>query len=80
MVVDQLGTILTGTAPLEYVKDIRTAIIYILNVLVTRQRPKILLKRPEYGKPRSRVMELGRRMIKDANATRCRRAGRKIAT
>ena len=41
MVVDQLGTILTGAAPLEYVKDIRTAILYILNVLVTRQRPRI---------------------------------------
>ena len=33
MVVEQLGIVLTGAAPLEYVKDIRTAIIYILNVL-----------------------------------------------
>ncbi len=68
MVVDQLGTILTGTAPLEYVKDIRTAIIYILNVLVTRQRPKILLMRPEYKKAKNRVIELGHKMIKDAKA------------
>ncbi len=68
MVVDQLGTILTGAAPLEYVKDIRTAIIYILNVLVTRQRPKLLLKRPEYKKAKVRVMELGHKMIKDAKA------------
>ena len=68
MVVDQLGTILTGAAPLEYVKDIRTTIIYILNVLVTRQRPRILLKRPEYKKARAKVMELGHQMIKDAKA------------
>lgn len=68
MVVDQLGTILTGAAPLEYVKPIRTAILYILNVLVTRQRPKVLLMRPEYKKAKSKVMELGHKMIKDAKA------------
>ena len=68
MVVDQLGTILTGVAPLDYVKDIRTATLYILNVLVTRQRPRILLKRPQYRKARSRVMDLGRQMIRDAKA------------
>lgn len=68
MVVDQIGNILTGNAPLEYVKDIRTAILYILNVLVTRQRPKILLQRPEYKKARNRVIELGHKMIADAKA------------
>jgi cytochrome P450 len=68
MVVDQLGTILTGAAPLEYVKDIRTTILYILNVLVTRQRPKILLRRPEYRKAKARVFELGHKMIRDAKA------------
>lgn len=68
MVVDQLGTILTGAAPLEYVKDIRTMILYILNVLVTRQRPKILLKRPKYRKAKARVFELGYKMIEQAKA------------
>ena len=68
MVVDQLGTILTGAAPLEYVKDIRTTILYILNVLVTRQRPKILLKRPQYKKAKARVFELGESMIANAKA------------
>jgi len=66
MVVDQLGTILTGAAPLEYVKDIRTTILHILNVLVTRQRPKILLKNPQYKKAKSRVFELGQKMIDQA--------------
>ncbi len=68
MVVDQLGTILTGAAPLEYVKDIRITILHILNVLVTRQRPKILLKRPVYKKAKARVFELGQKMIDQARA------------
>ncbi len=70
MVVDQLGTILTGAAPLEYVKDIRTTILYILNVLVTRQRPKFLLLRPKYKKAKARVFELGNKMIADWFANR----------
>jgi cytochrome P450 len=68
MVVEQLGLILTGSAPLEYVKDIRTTILYILNVLVTRQRPKFLLMRPEYKKARSKVYELGYKMAATAKA------------
>ena len=68
LVVDQLGTILTGAAPLEYVKDIRVTILHILNVLVTRQRPKILLKRPIYKKAKARVFELGEKMIAQAKA------------
>lgn len=68
LVVDQLGTILTGKAPLEYVKPIRTMILYILNVLVTRQRPKFLLMRPQYKKAKSKVYELGAKMIVDAKA------------
>ncbi len=63
MVTDQLGSILTGAAPLEYVQDIRTTILYILNVLVTRQRPKFLLKHPKYRKAKARVFELGQKMI-----------------
>jgi cytochrome P450 len=68
MVTEQLGTLVTGAAPLEYVKDIRTMILYILNVLVTRQRPKILLKNPKYKKAKARVFELGEKMIKDVAA------------
>jgi cytochrome P450 len=75
LVVDQLGTILTGAAPLEYVKDIRTMILYILNVLVTRQRPKVLLLRPKYKKAKARVFELGNKMIADWFA---KRAGKEL--
>lgn len=65
MVVDILGVILTGEAPYEYVKDIRTSILNILNVLVTRQRPAFFLKMPSYKNAKARVHELGQKMIKD---------------
>lgn len=70
MVTDQLGTILTGAAPLEYVKDIRITILHILNVLVTRQRPKILLQNPAYKRGKRRVFELGQKMVDDWFAER----------
>jgi cytochrome P450 len=72
MVVEQLGDILTGSAPLEYVKDIRTNILYILNALVTRQRPKIVLLDPRYKKAKRRVRELGESMIADFGARAAR--------
>ncbi|MDR3417385.1 MAG: cytochrome P450 [Nevskia sp.] len=72
MVVDQLGTILTGSAPREYVKDIRTTILYILNVLVTRQRPKFMMWMPEYKRAKARMFELGRKMIADYRAQEAR--------
>ncbi len=65
LVVDQLGTALTGHSPREYVKDIRTTILYILNVLVTRQRPKFLMKLPRYKRAKARMLELGRQMVRD---------------
>jgi cytochrome P450 len=68
LVVDQLGNVLTGSAPREYVKDIRTMILYNLNVLVTRQRPKFLMKMPEYKRAKARMFELGRKMIADYKA------------
>lgn len=63
MIVQELGEILTGTAPLEYVRDIRMNILYILNVLVTRQRPKFFLSMPTFKKANKRVEELSRDMI-----------------
>ena len=65
MVTDQLGTILTGAAPLEYVEDIRITILNILNVLVTRQRPKFLLWNPRYKQAKKRVIELAMQMKAD---------------
>jgi cytochrome P450 len=62
MVTDQLGTILTGAAPLEYVEDIRITILTILNVLVTRQRPRFLLLNPRYKRAKKRVIGLAMKM------------------
>lgn len=68
LVTDQLGTLLTGQAPLEYVEDIRITTQYILNVLVTRQRPRFMLLDPRFRRAKRRVFELGERMIADHNA------------
>jgi cytochrome P450 len=73
LVTEQLGMMLTGTSPREYVADIRTTIRYILSVLVTRQRPKFMLKDPRYQRAKRRVSELGRRMIAEYEAGKANR-------
>jgi cytochrome P450 len=65
MVTDQLGELLTGASRPEYVRDIRRATMYILNVLVTRQHPRLLLRDPRYRRAKARVAELSRLMIAD---------------
>jgi len=73
IVTEQLGAMLTGTSPREYVTDIRTTILYILNVLVTRQRPRFYLRDPRYKRAKARVTELGRRMIAEYHAGKASR-------
>lgn len=70
MVVDQLGTFLNGAAPAEYAKDLCLMNLYVLNVLMTRQRPRILLLDPRYKRAKARVIELGRKVIADYHARR----------
>ena len=65
LVVDQLGMLTTGQAPQEYVEDIRLLITYILNVLVTKQRPRVWLADPRYARAKRRVKELGESMMRD---------------
>jgi cytochrome P450 len=67
--------VLTGDTPHEYVRDIRTTILYMLNVLVTRQRPKIMLWTPKYRRAKARMFELGRRMVADYRAQEAARDG-----
>jgi cytochrome P450 len=76
MVVEQLGRILTGATPGKYLKDIRTAILYILNVLVTHQRPGIMLLDPRYGNAKRRVRELVDRMLADYDGAAVERGER----
>src|SRR3546814_7768787 len=45
-------------------RSIRTTILYILNVLVTRQRPKFLMKMPKYKRAKARMFKLGHKMIR----------------
>ena len=64
LVVEQLGTVLTGSTPTEYIGDIRRVIATILNVLVTKQRPRLLLLDPRYHRAKARVAELGGQMAR----------------
>ena len=63
MIVQMIGEMMSGDAPLEYVKDIRTNILFLLNTLVARVRPKVMLKSPKFKKASKRVDELGEKMI-----------------
>ena len=63
MIVHMIGEIMSGDAPLEYVKDIRTNILFLLNVLVTRQRPRFFLNSPRFKKAAKRVDELGDKLV-----------------
>ena len=63
MIVQIIGELMTGKAPLEYVTDIRTNILYLLNVLVTRQRPNFFLKFPSFLRASEKVDELGRELV-----------------
>ncbi|MBI4940222.1 MAG: cytochrome P450 [Actinobacteria bacterium] len=63
LVVTQLGTLLTGRVPLDYVEDIRTTILTILNVHVVKQRPAVMLRLPRYQRAKARVVELSDLMI-----------------
>jgi len=68
MIVQMIGEMMAGDAPLEYVKDIRTNILFLLNVLVARVRPKIFLKSPRFKKASKRVDELGQKMVEQFRA------------
>ncbi|MDR7276442.1 cytochrome P450 [Catenuloplanes atrovinosus] len=65
LVTDQLGELMSGASRPEYVPDIRLVTMYILNVLVTRQHPRLLLHDPRYRRAKRRVAELSRAMIDD---------------
>lgn len=65
MAAEQLGIMVAGQAPGDYVDDLRNFIRIVLNVLVTRQRPRFFLRLPTYRRAKARVFELGRRLMRD---------------
>jgi cytochrome P450 len=68
LITEQLGQLLTGASPRDYIGDIRTMVQFMLNVLVTRQRPGWYLKSPRYRRARARAHELAGAMIGDLAA------------
>lgn len=63
VITDQLGTIIAGTAPGEYVKDVVNFVRTALLVRVTRQRPRFLTSLPAYRRAKQRTFELGRSIL-----------------
>ena len=63
LITEQLGELLAGGSPKEYIEDIRIATLNILNVLVTKQRPKFFLLSPGYQAAKRRSLKLADRMI-----------------
>ena len=63
MIVQVIGELMSGEAPLDYVKDIRINILFLLNVLVARVKPKWYLKSPKFKKASKRVDELGEKTV-----------------
>ena len=63
LITEQLGELLAGGSPKEYIEDICIATLNILNVLVTKQRPKFFLLSPGYQAAKRRSLKLADRMI-----------------
>lgn len=63
VITEQLGTIIAGTAPGDYVHDVVQFVRTALLTLVTRQRPGLLRALPGYRRARRRSFELGDRIL-----------------
>lgn len=63
VITDQLGTIIAGTAPGDYVQDVVKFVRTALLVHVTRQRPRFLTSLPGYQRAKQRTFELGNKIL-----------------
>ena len=62
IVTEQLGTIVAGTSPREYIDDLIEFFRTLLAVNITRERPAIWLWNPRFRRARRRVFELYERV------------------
>ena len=62
IVTEQLGTIVAGTSPREYIDDLVGCFRSLLAVYLTRERPAIWQWSPRFRRARSRVFELYERV------------------
>ncbi|HET9957701.1 MAG TPA: cytochrome P450, partial [Polyangiaceae bacterium] len=68
VVTEQLGVVLTGRSPGEYMPDIRKMVRLALNTLVVRKWPRAVLWSPGYRRAKARVRELANGLIADHRA------------
>lgn len=63
IITEQLGTILAGTSPREYLDDLTVFVRTLLMVKVARRRPAMWLWTPRFRRARRRVLELFDRVL-----------------
>ncbi|MGF1506445.1 MAG: cytochrome P450 [Anaerolineae bacterium] len=63
LVTRQLGQALMGRDAGDYFEDLRLYLRRIIEVAVTKSRPKIALKGPRYQRAKARAFELGERLL-----------------
>lgn len=63
VITEQLGSIIVGRAPGEYVRDVVDFVRTALLVQVTGQRPKFLVYTPRYYRAKKRTMALGQQIL-----------------
>jgi cytochrome P450 len=63
VITTQLGTLIAGRAPGDYLKDVIFFVRNALLVKVTRQRPGFLLLNPAYRRAKQRAFELGHQIL-----------------
>ena len=63
IITEQLGTILAGTSPREYLDDLTAFFRTLLMVKVARRRPAMWLWTPRFRRARRRVLELFDRVL-----------------
>ncbi|GAA5527829.1 cytochrome P450 [Herpetosiphon gulosus] len=64
LITDELGMLIAGQGPGDYIDDVRTFVRIALMTHITRQRPGILRMLPEYRRARDRSLELSKQVLK----------------
>ncbi len=69
IVTEQLGALILGRGPGEYLDDIALVVRFALNARFTQQWPVQILGLPRYQRARKRFLEFGRAILDDHDAS-----------
>lgn len=68
IVTEQLGTLILGRGPGEYLDDIALVVRFALNTRLIQQWPAQVLRLPRYQRAKRRFLEFGRKILDDHHA------------